>query len=195
MAQRTCTAPNCHKPRTYGRLGLCVMHYYRLRLHGSLDDPRPTIEQRFWSKVDKGDGTGCWLWTRAVNNKGYGVFRLTTHQSVYAHRYAYELLSGPIPEGRELDHIQANGCTSTACVKAIGDQFGPTHLEPVTHRENMLRSDTPSARQARQTHCIRGHELTEENVYRRPSAPNKRECRPCVRIREMSRPPRRRDGR
>jgi len=152
-------------------------------------------EERFWSKVDKGDGTGCWLWTRAVNDRGYGVFRLSTHQNVYAHRYAYELLVGLIPEGRELDHVKANGCTSTACVKVLADQHGPAHLESVTHRENMLRSDTPSARQARQTHCIRGHALTGVNVYRRPGAPNKRECRRCAQEREASRSPRRRHGR
>lgn len=176
MAKRICTTPDCNKPMTYGRLGLCVMHYNRLRNHGSLDDPRPSLEERFWSKVDK-DGPlsencpelgPCWLWTRAKRPLGYGVFVLNGRLDG-AHRVAYELTVGPIPEGLELDHL----CRRPACVR-------PDHLRPVTHQENSLRGYSPMAQQARQTHCIRGHELTEANVYRRPGNPNKRECRTCM---------------
>lgn len=184
MERQPCSAPDCDKPMTYGRLGLCVMHYWRFRKHGSLDDPRPTTEKRFWAKVDKTEG--CWLWTRALNSNGYGVFRVAG-MNVYAHRYAYELLVGPIPDGLEPDHVKANGCTSTACVKAIADEHGPTHLEVVTHRVNTLRGDSPAAKQAKQTHCHQGHELTEANVYRRPGKPNKRECRTCMVEREARR--------
>lgn len=45
-----------------------------------------------------------------------------------AHRVAYELWVGPIPEGMELDHR----CKVRACIN-------PAHLEPVTHAENMRR--------------------------------------------------------
>jgi hypothetical protein len=61
-------------------------------------------------------------------------------RAAYAHRVAYELLVGPIPEGLTLDHVRDRGCTSTACVKAIADERGPAHLEPVTMEENVRRA-------------------------------------------------------
>jgi hypothetical protein len=114
-------------------------------------------------------GPGCWLWTGATNDKGYGqVRRVRDGRSVivYVHRLLYELLVGPIPEGHELDHIKANGCTSTACVKVLADEHGPAHLEPVTHAENQRRGDGASGRNARKTHCDNGHEFTPENTAR-----------------------------
>lgn len=107
---------------------------------------------RFWAKVDKSDPDGCWLWTAAKNNNGYGVFQLGTHREQrlrLAHVVAYELVIGPIPAGFELDHVAARGCTNRHCVR-------PDHLEPVTHAENMWRS--------RLTHCKRGHELSGDNL-------------------------------
>lgn len=122
--------------------------------------------ERFWAKVDKSGPGGCWLWTAWLSG-GYGRFRVGP-RLVYAHRLAYELLVGPIPEGLELDHVRARGCTSKACVN-------PAHLEPVTHRENVLRGDSPSALLARATHCGRGHELAGPNLWRG-------QCRECRRM-------------
>lgn len=136
--------------------------------------PRPSPEERFWAKVDKGDGTGCWLWT-AHALKGYGYFRLNG-KHCRAHRVAYELMVGPIPDGLTIDHVKANGCTSTLCVKAIADEFGPAHLEPVTMRENLLRGDTLQARNARKTHCPQGHPFDEANTMRYGGS---RHCRAC----------------
>lgn len=85
-----------------------------------------TAEVRFWAKVDKTDS--CWLWTASVNQLGYGRFRVDNTTRVTAHRYAYETLVGPIPDGQELDHL----CRVRSCVN-------PAHLEPVSHRENVLR--------------------------------------------------------
>jgi HNH endonuclease len=98
---------------------------------------RTPPSERFWAKINKGgpipehrsDLGPCWLWT-AATNYGYGVFRID-RRSIYAHRYAYELLVGPIPDGLQLDHL----CRVPPCVN-------PTHLEPVTHRENILRGTT-----------------------------------------------------
>lgn len=123
---------------------------------------------RFWPKVDRRGESECWLWTAAKNNKGYGMFGLGG-KLVLAHRFAYELLVGPVPEGLVLDHVKNRGCTSTLCVN-------PAHLEPVTRGENVLRGDGPVAQLARQTHCQRGHELGGENTIRGCG----RRCKTCV---------------
>ena len=63
----------------------------------------------------------------AVNADGYGTF-WDGERKRLAHVVAYELFVGPVPDGRELDHL----CRVPACVR-------PTHLEPVTHAENLRR--------------------------------------------------------
>lgn len=127
---------------------------------------------RFWIKVDLSVADGCWPWTGTIiPGKGYGSFKVNG-QAVRVHRFAYELLVGPIPAGLQIDHL----CRNRACVN-------PAHMEPVTNRENVLRGKGPSAENARKTHCARGHPFTPENVYRQPSRPHSRECRECARSR------------
>ena len=82
-----------------------------------------------------------------------------------AHRMIYELLVGPIPDGLEIDHL----CRNRGCVN-------PGHMEPVTHRENLMRGDTVAAANPAKTHCIRGHPYDDENTYRYGSH---RYCRAC----------------
>lgn len=106
-----------------------------------------TLAERFWSKVDKTDT--CWLWTGYLKPNGYAGFWVPAEQrKVYVHRWSYEHEVGPIPEGHEIDHL----CFVRHCVN-------PAHLEVVTHHENMLRGDTVAARNARKTHCSKGHAL------------------------------------
>ena len=69
-------------------------------------------DDRFWSKVDGADPLGCWLWTGAAPS-GYGTFYAGGGVSVYAHRYAYTAMVGPIPDGLHLDHT----CQTPRCVK------------------------------------------------------------------------------
>lgn len=66
-----------------------------------------------------------------------------------AHRAVYEALVGPIPEGLELDHL----CRVRTCVEV-------THLEPVTHRENDLRGESPAIKRHLTGICVRGHTFT-----------------------------------
>lgn len=106
--------------------GLCGMHYQRVRHHGSVADPRVPFEDRFWAKVDK--DADCWEWRGSRNHKGYGLARRRDGKGIQAHRLAYELTVGPIPEGLEIDHL----CVNRGCVN-------PSHLEPVTHTENIRR--------------------------------------------------------
>jgi len=80
--------------------------------------------ERFWMKVDKTQG--CWNWTGAASG-GYGSWAEGNKKKHHrAHRFAYEQVVGPIPEGMLLDHM----CFNTLCVN-------PAHLRPVTHKQNM----------------------------------------------------------
>jgi len=126
-------------------------------------------------KIGHISGKGCWVWKAAKTN-GYGVVQFNGVVR-RAHRVIYELLIGVIPEGLELDHL----CRERACVN-------PSHLEPVTQRENNARSNSASAIHAKQTHCLRGHELSPKNTYRRKRG-NKIErfCRACSAIRDRKR--------
>jgi hypothetical protein len=127
--------------------------------------------QRFWDKVAKTDG--CWLWMACID-RGYGQFGIDGNVR-RAHRVAYELLVGPIPEGLVLDHL----CRNPACVN-------PAHLEPVTLGENVMRGETISAVNAAKTHCLRGHPFDEENTYGQRGGKG-RGCRTCRRERRLSR--------
>lgn len=121
-------------------------------------------EQRFWRKVEK--TTGCWLWTGALSGgTGYGSF-WADGRHVLAHRFAYEVEVGAIPEGMQIDHL----CRVRRCVR-------PDHLEAVSQRENIRRSEALSARLARANVCKRGHSLTGSNLYVAKSG--RRHCINC----------------
>lgn len=142
--KRLCSISGCENP--HRSRGWCGAHYSRWRALGDplaggpmriLGDP----ERRFWAKVDKSGG--CWVWTGACNSDGYGNF-LFEGANWRAHRWSYERLVGPIPDGLVIDHL----CCVTRCVN-------PAHLEPVTHLENVRRGIRRVARAA---------ELTNEQV-------------------------------
>jgi hypothetical protein len=121
---------------------LCNKHYQRWLKYGdplAVEGHDRTPEQRFWTMVSKTET--CWLWTGGLS-RGYAMFWLDG-KNVKAHRFAYELLVGPIPEGLVLDHVVARGCKWRHCVN-------PAHLEPVTERVNILRGDSPLAASWRQ---------------------------------------------
>jgi hypothetical protein len=132
----TCSAPGC-SGRVAAR-GVCDRHYRRLLRRGTTE--LRTVEERL-KKGTSRQPDGCWLWTGLKASGGYGRIKIDgTHQQV--HRVAYEMHIGPIPDGLQLDHL----CRNKACVN-------PDHLEPVTQRENILRSDNMAARWARRTEC------------------------------------------
>lgn len=84
--------------------------------HGLPGAPSVPIEQRFWTKVDR-SGDGCWEWQAHRSPAGYGQVWLDG-TNVGAHRVAYQLTNGPIPEGMLVRHK----CDNPPCVR-------PDHLE------------------------------------------------------------------
>lgn len=127
------------------------------------------ILERLNSRIDKTDT--CWIWTGKVDKTGYGSFGMRVEQACRtrsAHKIVYETLVGEVPEGMQLDHL----CKVPLCVN-------PEHLEVVTPRENIMRSNGLAAINAKKTHCKHGHELTEDNIYVPPKRPTRRYCRKC----------------
>jgi hypothetical protein len=141
------------------------------------------VRIQFERGFEPGAPNECWPWRRALDKHGYGRIKIGGRQGPIhgAHRVAYELYIGPIPPEYTIDHVAARGCTMHSCVN-------PAHLEAVTLRENILRSESPSAIHARKTHCPQGHEYTPENTYRRRKG-NERVCRQCTLARVARRRP------
>lgn len=130
--------------------------------------PRPSLEERFWAKVDRRGPDECWEWRGASSPGGYGQIRGEDGRLLRAPRVVYEALVAPIPDGWQIDHL----CRNPPCVN-------PAHLEAVTPSVNVRRGTSPAASRARQTHCFRGHLYDEANTYRNPRG--WRSCRICRR--------------
>lgn len=113
--------------------------------------------------VDRGDSLlDCWLWRGKPAANGYARFWVKP-RTLYAHRFAYELIIGPIPEGLTLDHR----CKVRHCVN-------PAHLVPETLFEN---ARTANSANAEKVNCPRGHALDIVNSN------GARECSVCKRDR------------
>lgn len=83
-----------------------------------------TLAERFWRFVDRSGGPdACWPWL-GRKDAGYGRFNVGGGKKVTAHRFAYELMRGPIPAGKDLLH----SCLTRCC--------NPAHLRPGTDLEN-----------------------------------------------------------
>jgi hypothetical protein len=140
------------------------------------------VIRRFAEKVEVSTD-GCWQWTAGLFPAGYGSFKVRGI-GVGAHRFSYLAFCGPIPAGLCLDHqchtmaIERGECEGGAsclhrrCVN-------PSHLKPVTPRENVLASLSWAAEHAKRTTCVNGHELEGDTLYLRPTGG--RACYQCHR--------------
>lgn len=132
---------------------------------------RGTIIDRFEAKAYPEPNSGCWLWTGAVNERGYGQIRING-KTVAAHRTSYQIYVGNIPNGLQIDHL----CKNPSCVN-------PQHLEPVSAQENVRRSTSgqvTAALQRKKTHCPKGHPYYGDNLYIHPENKS-RSCKTCIR--------------
>jgi len=119
-----------------------------------------------WKNVKQTNS--CWYWIGELNDKGYGRIQVNGER-FSAHDFFYETFIGPIPNGLELDHT----CRVRNCVN-------PSHLEPVTHSENVKRAwairikNTPN--------CPHGHPYDKKNLYifkQKKTGKSWRMCRRC----------------
>lgn len=129
-----------------------------------------TLAERFHAHYIPDPNSGCWLWDGSLRMPaGYATIESGGKGSrkILAHRVGYELTYGTVPPGLQLDHL----CRVRSCVN-------PRHLEPVTSRENTMRSPIcPAAVNARKTSCINGHPFNGTTTI---LGQNRRRCRICV---------------
>jgi HNH endonuclease len=139
-----------------------------------------TLEERLWKYVLPEPMSGCWLWDGATQ-RGYGALvvgsRLDgTRKMMRAHRLSWIVHRGDIPDGLDVCHV----CDVRMCIN-------PDHLFLGTRKENIrdaVNKNRLNPWQSRKTHCVRGHELSGDNL-RYDGA--KRRCRECSKLRTRAR--------
>lgn len=130
---------------------------------------------------------GCWEWCGYVNSEGYGRTSYKGQRGTPAQQALYDLLVGPIPDGKILDHVchttdkscpGGSNCQHRRCVN-------PQHMEPVTFEENSSRGVW-----GRKTHCPHGHQYNDANTL---ISGGRRYCRECSRRRGATQKAKRRE--
>lgn len=124
------------------------------------------------SRIERVTESGCWLWVGSDGPKGYG--RIMVAQKAYrAHRFVYEAMVGPIPQGLVIDHL----CRVRCCVN-------PAHMRTVSNKANVLAGVGVTALNAQKEVCKRGHPLSGANIK---IAGGYRNCRICVNLKARAR--------
>lgn len=121
---------------------------------------------------------GCWEWTGFILPNGYAEVSFRG-RGVRVHRLMHVISKGPIPEGFDVLH----SCDNTIC-------FNPAHLSAGDDKQNSQESIARGRRNTKRqpldgwhpkpedrTHCIRGHELGGDNLYKTPDG--RRQCKAC----------------
>jgi hypothetical protein len=111
---------------------------------------------------------GCWIWKGSPDRCGYGQMRLNGKRPM-AHNISWWMFVGEIPKDKEIDHI----CEVRLCVN-------PTHLQALTHKENVNKGKGLGAVNTRKTHCKQGHPLSGDNLrYDKGRYGMRRNCKTC----------------
>ncbi len=141
----------CACGREAVKRGMCSTHYQQWRLATPPEQRRrPTPMERLHSRVDRRGPDECWPWREPVNDRGYGYITVDGKR-IGAHRYAYFLAHGVVPD--QVDHTCHNGsgcpggntCPHRRCCN-------PAHLDNTTNLVNAMRGESLAAHHARKTH-------------------------------------------
>lgn len=116
--------------------------------------PATPIAARFALKVAKGSPDACWPWLGKPDAEGYGViWDEVSRKTKKAHRVAWELENGPIPDGMDILHR----CDNPPCCN-------PKHLYPGTHLDNMRDREERGRTNPPRGEAVHGARLTEASV-------------------------------
>lgn len=130
---------------------------------------RMPLDQRLEYYTEQIPFSECWFFVGNLDKDGYGRLCLN-HRNLRAHRVAYELRFGVIPEGMVIDHL----CRQRSCVN-------PSHMELVSNAENVRRGESFSVVNANKQYCPKGHPLEDFPRYWRGRLWGKRGCKICYR--------------
>lgn len=138
--------------------------------------------QIFVAKLEVAEN-GCWHWTGYLAPTGYGLTKIQGI-GVNTHRFSYLVFNGAIPDGMHIDHVCHTEAIERQECPGGEDCFhrrcaNPSHLQPVTPRDNVLTSLSFAAENAKRTHCVNGHSLEGDALRLRSSGG--RVCYQCRR--------------
>lgn len=153
--------------------------------------PEPTPLERFNQSYVVDQESGCWIWQKTIDAKGYAIMKI--HQTATRmHRWAYAHFKEPIPDGYTIDHLchtnsigckGGNECRHRRCVN-------PEHLEVVSAVVNTQRGKDhywANADLRRPSHCPNGHPYVEGNIIYSGDKKQYRSCRTCVNENQLRR--------
>lgn len=126
-----------------------------------------SLSDRLLTKVVCDVATKCWNFTGHRNRDGYGMLAIGHRATDRTHRIAYQLFTGPIPQGHEIHHV----CENRGCCN-------PAHLVAVVRKQHLKMTPRWAGNR---THCPQGHEYTPDNIVQ-AALRNRgvRQCRACA---------------
>lgn len=130
-----------------------------------------SLQERFWSKVNRGSDEDCWEWKGALT-KGYGSI-LAGDTTTLSHRVSWALANGNLPDELVVRHK----CDNPPCVN-------PAHLELGTQTENVEDMISRNRATFQKSNCRNGHNRAIHSVI---DHNGKRVCIECRKDREFAR--------
>lgn len=141
---------------------------------------RIPLSEKFWTKVDRREPNDCWPWIGSKTERGYGTMNIgykanKTQRKIGAHRLAWVLTNGPVPDGTYICHR----CDNPPCCN-------PAHLFVGSQKDNMRDASAKNrivagGRFRQPTHCTNGHPLSGSNLrFQQRKGYQERVCRACA---------------